>query len=396
MSPPSAPATAKNAYSRTLPTHVSVVDEREAKRISNAIDRKLAAERAALAKDRTAKLLILGAGESGKTTVLKQIKIIHGEGFNIEREEYRKIIRVNALTAIRELCLCMLQHKATVTFPINQEHFDYLLSLEGPVESTFMNGKKFNSLIRRRQSSEDVSADAIFHQAAPSIKAIWGDPAAQEVFQRGLAKNMQDSAASFLDEIDRLAADKYTPTDVDILRARVRTFGVTEHQFKIEQVTYRIFDVGGQRSQRQGWAPYFDDCSAIIFVAAVSSFDQYLREDPSVNRLYDALQLFESICNHRLLRSTSIILFLNKIDVLKRKLANGTRLSHYFKDYTGPNDYQYVTSYFQHLFFSQNKVPQKEIYLHLTHATDTRQMRVIVSAVNVIVQRMNLKNSGLM
>jgi hypothetical protein len=90
----------------------------------------------------------------------------------------------------------MLQHKATVTFSINQEHFDYLLSLEGPVESTFMNGKKFNSLIRRRQSSEDVSTDTIFHQAAPSIKAIWGDPAAQEVFQRGLAKNMQDSAAS--------------------------------------------------------------------------------------------------------------------------------------------------------------------------------------------------------
>jgi hypothetical protein len=83
------------------------------------------------------------------------------------------------------------------------------------------------------------------------------------------------------------------------------------------------------------YRPYFDDCSAIIFVAAISSFDQYLREDPSVNRLYDALQLFESICNHRLLRSTSIILFLNKIDVLRKKLANGTRLSHYFKDYTG-------------------------------------------------------------
>jgi hypothetical protein len=90
----------------------------------------------------------------------------------------------------------MLQHKATVTFPINQEHFDYLLSLEGPDESTFMNGKKFSHLIRRRQSSDDDVADAIFQQAAPSIKAIWSDPAAQEVFQRGLAKNMQDSAAS--------------------------------------------------------------------------------------------------------------------------------------------------------------------------------------------------------
>jgi hypothetical protein len=128
--------------------------------------------------------------------VLKQIKIIHGDGFNVEREDYRRIIRLNALTAIRELCLCMLQHKATVTFSINQEHFDYILSLEGPVESTFMNGKKVNNLIRKRQSTDDISADVIFHQAAPSIKAVWGDPTAQEVFQRGLAKNMQDSSAS--------------------------------------------------------------------------------------------------------------------------------------------------------------------------------------------------------
>ncbi|CAM0140311.1 unnamed protein product [Umbelopsis sp. WA50703] len=373
---------------------LSAPDEREAKRISNAIDRRLAAERAALAKDRTAKLLILGAGESGKTTVLKQIKIIHGDGFSSERVDYRRIIRLNALTAIRELCIAMVQHRVTLAFSINQEHLDYLLSLDGTVESTFMNGRKVN-IIRKRQSTDDVSADTIFDQAAPSIKAVWSDPAAQEVYQRGLAKSMQDSSAMFLDEIDRLAAARYTPTDADILRARVRTFGVTEHEFKIDQVTYKIFDVGGQRSQRQGWVPYFDDCSAIIFVAAISSFDQYLREDPSVNRLYDALQLFESICNHRLLRSTSIVLFLNKIDVLQRKLSNGTRLSHYFKDYTGPNDYQYVTSYFQHLFFAQNKVPQKEIYLHLTHATDTRQMRVIVAAVNVIVQRMNLESSGL-
>lgn len=127
--------------------------------------------------------------------VLKQIKIIHGDGFNTEREEYRRIIRLNALTAIRELCMCMVQHKITLAFPINQEHLDYLLSLEGTVESTYMNGKKVNNLIRKRQSTDDISADAIFHQAASSIKAVWGDPAAQEVYQRGLVKTMQDSSA---------------------------------------------------------------------------------------------------------------------------------------------------------------------------------------------------------
>ncbi|KAG2181961.1 hypothetical protein INT43_006886 [Umbelopsis isabellina] len=355
--------TSKSASIATL----SAPDEREAKRISNAIDRRLAAERAALAKDRTAKLLILGAGESGKTTVLKQIKIIHGDGFTSERVDYRRIIRLNALTAIRELCIAMVQHRVALAFSINQEHLDYLLSLDGTVESTYMNGKKVNNLIRKRQSTDDISADTIFDQAASSIKAVWSDPAAQEVFQRGLAKSMQDSSAMFLDEIDRLAAPRYTPTDADILRARVRTFGVTEHEFKIDQVTYKhinklnveylmwevrghkdkagckciyIFGKCGVGAQDRFLstlvkAPYFDDCSAIIFVAAISSFDQYLREDPSVNRLYDALQLFETICNHRLLRSTSVVLFLNKIDVLQRKLASGTRLSHYFRDYTG-------------------------------------------------------------
>lgn len=127
--------------------------------------------------------------------MLKQIKIIHGDGFTSERVDYRRIIRLNALTAIRELCIAMVQHRVALAFSINQEHLDYLLSLDGTVESTFMNGKKVNNLIRKRQSTDDISADTIFDQAASSIKAVWSDPAAQEVFQRGLAKTMQDSSA---------------------------------------------------------------------------------------------------------------------------------------------------------------------------------------------------------
>jgi len=80
--------------------------------------------------------------------------------------------------------------------------------------------------------------------------------------------------------------------------------------------------------------PYFDDVNAIIFIAAVSAFDQALEEDRRINRMRDSLELFNTICNHSLFKNTSIILFLNKIDILKKKL-NKLQLKDYFKEYQG-------------------------------------------------------------
>ena len=69
-------------------------------------------------------------------------------------------------------------------------------------------------------------------------------------------------------------------------------------------------------------------------MAAISSFDQTLEEAPNVNRMFDAIQLFRSICNHDLFKNTSIILFLNKIDILQNKLTF-VQLKDYFPDYKG-------------------------------------------------------------
>lgn len=41
----------------------------------------------------------------------------------------------------------------------------------------------------------------------------------------------------------------------------------------------RVFDVGGQRSQRKKWIHCFDDAKAIIYVASLSEYDQVLEED---------------------------------------------------------------------------------------------------------------------
>ena len=121
----------------------------------------------------------------------------------------------------------------------------------------------------------------------------------------------------------------------DILRTRYRTTEITETRFTIDKLVYRMFDVGGQRSDRLFWAPYFEgDVNAILFIVSLASFDQMLVEDVTVNRMLDALVLFESIANNPLLRKVSIILFLNKADLFEKKLRISS-VKRYFPDYDG-------------------------------------------------------------
>jgi len=84
---------------------------------------------------------------------------------------------------------------------------------------------------------------------------------------------------SFIDSIDRLFSDDYIPIDQDILRARLRTTGISETLFNTGDLTYRMFDVGGQRSERKKWIHVFDNVQAVLFMVAISGFDQALVED---------------------------------------------------------------------------------------------------------------------
>ena len=84
---------------------------------------------------------------------------------------------------------------------------------------------------------------------------------------------------SYYDSIDRLFAPGYLPTDQDVLRSRLRTTGITETLFELGQLNYHMFDVGGQRSERKKWVHCFEGVHCLMFVAALSGYDQCLVED---------------------------------------------------------------------------------------------------------------------
>lgn len=66
----------------------------------------------------TLKLLLLGAGESGKTTVRKQIQLLHGEGFDEqERASYREKIWYNLIDGMAAI----VKAQQTVSIKIEDE-----------------------------------------------------------------------------------------------------------------------------------------------------------------------------------------------------------------------------------------------------------------------------------
>src|ERR1700761_7899665 len=82
---------------------------------------------------------------------------------------------------------------------------------------------------------------------------------------------------SYFNAIDRMASRTYMPTDQDILRSRVKTTGITETTFQVGELTYKLFDVGGQRSERKKWIHCFENVTALVFLVSLSEYDQMLR-----------------------------------------------------------------------------------------------------------------------
>ncbi|KAJ1942871.1 guanine nucleotide-binding protein subunit alpha, partial [Linderina pennispora] len=187
----------------------------------------------------------------------------------------------------------------------------------------------------------------------------------------------------------------YLPTDQDVLRSRVKTTGINETIFRVGELTYRMLDVGGQRSERKKWIHCFENVTAILFLVAISEYDQVLIEDETVNRMQEALTLFDSICNSRWFVKTSIILFLNKMDIFRDKLPNSP-MKNYFPDYHGGSDIDAASEYILKRFVSLNQSDAKQIYTHFTCATDTNQIKFVMAAVNDIIIQTNLRDCGLL
>ncbi|KAK4412706.1 Guanine nucleotide-binding protein alpha-1 subunit [Sesamum alatum] len=360
------------------------------------IDRRI--EQETKAEKHIQKLLLLGAGDSGKSTIFKQIKLLFQSGFDeAELKGYIPVIHANVYQTIKIL------HDGSKELSQNlADSSKFMVSDENK-----QIGEKLSEIGGR------LDYPRLTKELAHEIETLWRDNAIQETYSRGNELQVPDCAHYFMENLQRLSDADYVPTKEDVLYARVRTTGVVEIQFspvgenKKSGEVYRLFDVGGQKNERRKWIHLFEGVTAVIFCAAISEYDQTLFEDDNKNRMMETKELFEWVLKQPCFEKTSFMLFLNKFDLFEKKVLKvPLNVCAWFKDYqpvsTGKQEiehaYEFVKKKFEELYF-QSTAPDRVdrvFKIYRTSALDQKLVKKTFKLVDETLRRRNLFEAGLL
>ncbi|KAI1787370.1 G-protein alpha subunit [Ganoderma leucocontextum] len=237
---------------------------------------------------------------------------------------------------------------------------------------------------KQREVQMRSTAD-ILAGCADDMKAIWEDPVIREMLLRKGIR-MEATPGFFLNDIGRIASRDYEPSDDDVDRRPALSGAYTTS--------------AGSRTQRIAWYPYFDDCDAIIFLAPISCFDERLVEDRRINRLEDSFMLWKAVVSSKLLSKTSVVLFLNKCDLLEQKLLSGVKVKDYVHSYGDrPNDVAHATKYFAQHFrdiLRKHSPEPRPFRVHMTSVVDTKATAVTLAVVEEGILRDHLTRADLL
>lgn len=215
----------------------------------------------------------------------------------------------------------------------------------------------------------------------------------------------------------------YIPSKEDILHSRRITTGIHKIKFRVNvpvnlgggEQEFHMYDVGGQRDQRNKWIQAFEGIQVVLFLISCGDFDQTLREDPQQNRLQEALNLFRGVWQNRFLASAGLIIFLNKQDIMERKIRSGKRIVDYFPEFEKFRQSPNAESYFDECDWTKKFIQQKlvditqepiksstrkrfdsstrECYYHFTVATDTGCIRKVFNDIHRMILHENINGA---
>jgi len=319
-----------------------------------------------------------------------------------EKDEAKFAIYSNIMDSI----LALVQALTDLSIPIEDNHLSAARMTVLEYSKTLEEKRNRHSVNLKAQPSDTTvflgkNPDTPPSEQPPphvvqAIKSLWKSSPVQQAYQRRNEFQLGDSAHYFLRDVSKFTADNYVPSDQDILRTRVMTNTIVKIEFEYKSLVFNMFDVGGQRSQRKKWIHCFDDVDCVLFVVALSEYDQVLSEDSSVNRMQESLTLFNQMVNNDHFSEMPFIVFFNKKDLFEERIKNKS-IAVAFPNYQGKNDMTEASEFIIDTFLSQSKVDLKKrpIYPHLTTATDTDNVKFIFASVADVILNEVLKTTGL-
>jgi len=302
------------------------------------------------------KFLLLGAGESGKSTIVKQFRLINNK--KPDQRELDSIavsLNTNVIDCFKSLISAA--HK-----------FSYELDAEDNKTAEEIHTFEENDRIKPEQ--------------ATAMLKLWRSEAIRQTYNRRSEFWILDACEYYMDNLERFTEPNFVPVEEDIVRARVRTTGIVVTNLEQKNsdpkpdepdvIRFQVVDVGGQRNERKKWIHCFDDVKAILFIVNLNAYDQVLFEDGNKNRMVESLELFKEITNNPTFRDTPIILFLNKKDLFESLIHERdlTEVRDHlgnliFSDYTGKkNNVLDALSYLTNRFKAELP-PDKEVDIQI-------------------------------
>jgi GTPase SAR1 family protein len=230
---------------------------------------------------------------------------------------------------------------------------------------------------------------------AAKMKLLMQADEVKKIAQMSNELQVYDHFEYMMEKIDEIAAPNYIPTQDDILKTRVRTTGINEITYAYQNMHFTVVDMGGQRAERRKWMFFFEDVTAVIFVLALNEYDMPLKEEPTVNRMHESLDLFKNVINHKFLTDTAIILFLNKTDLFKEKIPR-VDLKKCFPEYNGPQEWEPAMNFIAAKFKQFDMNTKRTIFVHPTCATDTNRIAFVLADVKLMLIRKVLQEIGIM
>lgn len=317
-------------------------------------------------EEKSYKLLLLGAGGSGKSTVFRQVKILYGGGYDKEeRLTLAVTIHQNMVQSIKKIV-----DQCPKYGPINKPE-----------------------LVTRVSSLPDDGPFRAVEEIGALITELWAESGVKATYSKRANYQLPtDTIHYFFGKATEVMTDDYLPSHDDLLHCRIHSTGVKQETFCMgDGLNFRLLDVGGQRSERKKWVRCFENVTAVLYVVAISEYDQLCYEDNETNRVLEALDLFEDIANSEWFADIDIVLFLNKRDLLAEKIKK-VPPQDFFPEFKGDGSYQSVLNFLQNEFDERNQ-QEREVITHVTCATDSKNIKDVFEnqVRTILVSKQNAK-----